>query len=103
MKMTLSSLVAIILLVAGTSLSLGVASAGQLPRQDLPQTPRVVVTGHFEDRDGHQICRLVDVFPVPVRDFVSVTRELWGTQIRVLGADGQMLLNDLMVPPTGSV
>ena len=99
--MTLSSLVAIILLVAGTSLSLGVASAGQLPRQDLPQTPRVVVTGHFEDRDGHQICRLVDVFPVPVRDFVSVTRELWGTQIRVFGEDGQMLLNELRVHQDG--
>ncbi len=72
--MTPSSLVAIMLLVTGTSLSLGVASAGQLPRQDLPQTRRVVVTGHFEDRDGRQICRLVDVFPAPLRDFVNVTR-----------------------------
>jgi hypothetical protein len=101
MKMTLSSLVAIMLLVTGTSLSLGVASAGQLPRQDLPQTPRVVVTGHFEDRDGHQICRLVDVFPAPLRDFVSVTRELRGIQIRVFGQDGQMLLNELRVHQDG--
>lgn len=101
MKMTPSSLVAIILLVAGTSLSVGGASAGQLPRQDLQQARRVVVSGHFEDRDGHQICRLIDVFPVTVRDFVSVTRELWSHQIRVFGEDGQMLLNELRVHQDG--
>jgi len=99
--MTLYSLVAIMLLVTGTRLSLGVAPAGQLPRQDLPSTRRVVVTGHFEDRDGHQICRLVDVFPAPVRDFVSVTRELWSHQIRVFGEDGQMLLNELRIDRDG--
>ena len=91
----------IMLRVAGTSLSVAVASPEQLPRQDLPQTRRVVVTGHFEDRDGHQICRLVDVFPVSVRNFVSVTRELWGTQIRVFVEDGQMLLNELRVHQDG--
>ncbi len=101
MKITLYSLVAIMLLVTGTSLSLGMAPAGQLPRQDLPSTRRVVVTGHFEDRDGHQICRLVDVFPAPVRDFVSVTRELWSHQIRVFGEDGQMLLNELRIDRDG--
>src|SRR6478672_550112 len=101
MKMTPSCLVAIMLLVTGTSLSLGVASAGQLPRQDLPQTRRIVVTGQFEDRDGNQICRLVDVFPARVRDFVSVTRALWGTQIRVFGQDGQMLLNERRVHQDG--
>jgi hypothetical protein len=100
MKMT-PSLVAIMLLVTGTSLSLGVASAGQLPRQDLQQTGGVAVTGHFEDRDGHQICRLVDLFPVPVRDFVSITRELWSRQIRVFVEDGQMLLNELRVHQDG--
>ena len=101
MKMTPSSLVATMLLVAGTSLSVRVGSARQLPRQDLPQTGRVVVTGHFEDRDGHQICRLVDVFPVPVRDFVSLTRELWATQIRVFGEDGQMPCNELRIDQDG--
>jgi len=59
------------------------------------------VTGHFEDRGGHQICRLVDVFSAPVRDFVSVTRELWATQIRVFREDGQMLLNELRIDQDG--
>ena len=95
------SLVAIMLLVTGTSLSMGIASAGQLPRQDLQQTGRVIATGHFEDRDGHQLCRLVDVFPAPVRDFVSVTRELWSHQIRVFEEDGQMLLNELRIDRDG--
>jgi hypothetical protein len=97
MKITTSSLVAIMLLLVGTSLSERVACA----RQDLPQTGRVVVTGHFEDRDGRQICRLVDLFPAPLRDFVNVTRELWGIQIRVIGEDGQMLLNELRVHQDG--
>jgi hypothetical protein len=100
MKM-MPSLVAMMLLVVGRSVSVGVASASQLPRQGLPQTGPVAVTGHFEDRDGHQICRLVDVFPAPVRDFVSVTRELWSHQIRVFGEDGQMLLNELRVDRDG--
>ena len=97
MKITLSSLVAIMLLLAGTSLSVRVACA----RQDLSETGRVVVTGHFEDRDGRQICRLVDVFPAPLRDFFNVTRELWSIQIRVFGEDGQMLLNELRVHQDG--
>jgi hypothetical protein len=100
MKMT-PSLVTIMLLVASRSVSVGVASASQLPRQGLPQTGRVAVTGHFEDRDGHQISRLVDVFPAPVRDFVSLTRELWATQIRVFEKDGQMLLNELQIDHDG--
>jgi hypothetical protein len=100
MKMT-PSLVAIMLLVVGRSVSVEVACASQLPRQGLPQTGRVAVTGHFEDRDGHQICRLVDVFPVPVRDFVSVARELWSHQIRVFEEDGQMLLNELRIDRDG--
>src|SRR5205809_4568887 len=85
------------LLLAGTSLSVRVASA----RQDLPETERVVVTGHFEDRDGHQICRLVDMFPAPVRDFVSLRAELWAHQIRVFEKDGQMLLNELRIDQDG--
>ena len=97
MKITTSSLVAIMLLLVGTSLSVRVACA----RQDLSETGRVVVTGHFEDRDGRQICRLVDVFPAPLRDFVNVTRELWSIQIRVFGEDGQMLLNELRVHQDG--
>jgi hypothetical protein len=97
MKITPSSLVAIMLLLAGTSLSVRVVCA----RQDLPQTGRVVATGHFEDRDGHQICQLIDVFPAQLRDFVSVTRELWSHQIRVFGEDGQMLLNKLRVHQDG--
>ena len=101
MQMTLQSLVAIMLLVADTSVSAGGASARRLPRQDRPQPRQVVVTGHFEDRDGYQICRLVDVFPAPVREFVSVTRELWATQIRVFGEDGQMLLNELRIDQDG--
>jgi hypothetical protein len=96
-KMTPPSLAAIMLLLAGTNLSMRVAFA----RQDLPETERVVVTGRFEDREGNQICRLVDVFPAPVRDFVSVTRELWGTQIRVFEQDGHMLLNELRVHQNG--
>jgi hypothetical protein len=100
MKIT-PSLVAIMVFVASRSVSVGVASASQLPRQVLPQTGRVAVTGHFEDRDGHQLCRLVDVFPAPVRDFVSLTRELWATQIRVFEKDGQMLLNELRVDQDG--
>jgi len=96
-KMTPSSLAAIMVLLAGTNLSMRVTFA----KQDLPANERVVVTGHFEDRDGNQICRLVDVFPAPVRDFVSVTRELWGIQIRVFGQDGQMLLNELRVHQDG--
>jgi hypothetical protein len=95
------SLVTIMLLVASRSVSVGVASASQLPRQGLPQTGRVAVTGHFEDRDGHQISRLVDLFPAPVRDFVSLTRELWATQIRVFEKDGQMLLNELQIDHDG--
>jgi hypothetical protein len=59
------------------------------------------VTGHFEDRDGHQICRLVDVFPASIRDFVSLHGELWATQIRVFREDGQMLLNELRVDQDG--
>ena len=47
------------------------------------------------------ICRLVDVFPAPLRDFVNVTRELWGIQIRVFEEDGQMLLNELRVHQDG--
>jgi hypothetical protein len=101
MKMILSSLVAIMLLVAGTIASVGEASASQPSGQELPQTGRVVATGHFEGRDGHQICQLVDVFPVAVRDFVNVTRELWSHQIRVFGEDGQMLLNELRVDRDG--
>jgi len=100
MKMT-PSFMAITLLVAGRSVSVGATSASQLPRQDLPETERIVVTGHFEDRDGHQICRLVDVFPAPVRDFVSLRGELWAHQIRVFGEDGQMLLNELRIDQDG--
>ena len=100
MKMT-PSLVAIMLLVAGTILSVGVASARQLPGQGLPDTGRVVVTGHFEDRDGHQICQLLDVFPAPVRDFVSLRGELWTHQIRVFEKDSQMVLNELRVDQDG--
>jgi len=93
--------VAIMLLVAGTILSVGVASARQLPGQGLPDTGRVVVTGHFEDRDGHQICQLLDVFPAPVRDFVSLRGELWTHQIRVFEKDSQMVLNELRVDQDG--
>jgi hypothetical protein len=100
MKMP-SSLVAIMLLVAGTSASVGVVFATQLPKQDFPETERVVVSGHFEDRDGHQICRLVDVFPPRVRDFVSLRGELWAHQIRVFEKDGQMLLNVLRIDQDG--
>ena len=89
------------LLVAGTILSVGLASARQLPRQGLPDTGRVVVTGHFEDRHGHQICQLLDVFPAPVRDFVSLRGELWTHQIRVFKKDSQMVLNELRVDQDG--
>jgi hypothetical protein len=97
MKATLASLVEIMLLVSGTSLSAGVASA----TRDLPQTGGLVITGHFEDRDGHQIYHLIDVFPSSIRDFVNVRSELWGTQIRVFKEDGQMLLNELRVDSDG--
>ena len=99
--MTPSPLAAILLLVAGAIVSVEEASASRLSGQNLQQTERVAVTGHFEDRDGHQICRLVDVFPAPLRDFVSVTQELWGIQIRVFGQDGQILLNELRVHQDG--
>jgi hypothetical protein len=97
MKATLASLVEIMLLVSGTSLSAGVASA----TRDLPQTGGLVITGHFEDRDGHQIYHLIDVFPSSIRDFVNVRSELRGTQIRVFKEDGQMLLNELRVDSDG--
>src|SRR5262249_21731435 len=97
MKMILSSSVAIMLLIASTSLSAEMESG----TRDSPQTGQIVVTGHFEDRDGHQICRLIDLIPAPIRDFVNISRELWGTQIRVFREDGQMLLNELRVDQDG--
>jgi hypothetical protein len=101
MQMMLTSLVAIMLLGAGKSASVAVAYARQLPRQDLQQPGHVVVTGHFEDRDGHQICRLLDVFPAPARDFVSLRGELWTHQIRVFEKDSQMVLNELRIDQDG--
>src|ERR1700756_4223802 len=101
MQMMLTSLVAIMLLGAGKSASVAVAYARQLPGQDLQQPGHVVVTGHFEDRDGHQICRLLDVFPAPARDFVSLRGELWTHQIRVFEKDSQMVLNELRIDQDG--